>query len=103
MTRRAYFERTYGKVCRLLAGYAESEKDYEMAVRFWREYMELDRYSEEAIAGLLRVYGCLGERTQMKKVFEASKKLFLDELGLEPGGEIVEAYEEGMKKIRSGK
>lgn len=99
--RRAYFERADGKVCRLLAGYAEEEKDYEMAVRFWREYMETDRYSEEAIAGLLRVYGCLGERTQMKKVFEASKKLFLDELGLELGGEIAEAYEDGMKKLRS--
>lgn len=97
--RRTYFERTYGKVCRLLAGCAEKEEDYETAVLLWRAYMEADRYSEEAVAGLLRAYGCLGERKQVKKVFEAAKKLFLEELGLELGSEVLQAYEEGMRKI----
>lgn len=98
--RRTYFERTYGKVCRLLAGCAEKEEDYETAVLLWRAYMEADRYSEEAVAGLLRAYGCLGERKQVKKVFEAAKKLFLEELGLELGSEVLQAYEEGMRKIQ---
>lgn len=96
--RRAYFERTYGKVCRLLAGLAEKEQDYETAALLWRAYMEADRYSEEAVTGLLRSYGCLGERKQVKKVFEAAKKLFMEELGLELGKEILQAYEEGMGK-----
>ncbi len=99
-SRRAYFERTYGKVCRLLAGYAEKEKDYELAVRLWRAYMEADRYSEEAVAGLIRAYGGLGERKQVKKVFETAKKLFLEELGLELGSEVLQAYEEGMGKMQ---
>lgn len=95
--RRTYFERAYGKACRLLAGYAEKEKDYEGAVLLWRSYMDADRYSEEAVAGLLRAYGSLGERTQVKKVFESAQKLFLEELGLEFGSEVLQAYEEGMK------
>lgn len=102
-SRRAYFERTYGKICRILAGSAEKEMDYESAALFWRAYMEADRYSEEAVAGCLRAYGSLGERTQVKKVFEAAKKLFQEELGLELGSEIVQAYEDGMKKQKSRK
>lgn len=102
MSRRAYFERAYGKVCRCLAGYAEKEKDYESATLLWRAYMEADKYSEEAVVGLLRVYGYLGERKQMKKVFDAAKKLFLEELGLELGSEVLQAYEEGMGKTQKG-
>lgn len=106
MSRRAYFERAYGKACRLLAGYAEKKEDYETAVLLWRVYMEADAYSEEAIAGLLHAYGHLGERKQVKKVFENAKKLFTEELGMELGSEVLQAYNEGMgkqKRIHNGK
>ena len=65
--------------------------------------MEADRYSEEAVAGLIRAYGGLGERKQVKKVFETAKKLFLEELGLELGSEVLQAYEEGMGKMQKNR
>lgn len=91
--RRAYFERTYGKVCRILALDCEKRNDFETAALLWRAYMEADRYSEEAIAGLLRVYGMLNERTQMKKIYESAKQVFKEELGLELSREIINIYE----------
>lgn len=99
-SRRAYFERSYGKVCRVLACDCEKREDFETAAALWRGYMEADRYSEEAVAGLLRAYGHLEERSQMKKVFDSAQKLFKDELGLELGEEVMKAYELGMKKKR---
>ncbi len=96
--RRAYFERSYGKVCRMLAADCEKREDFETAALLWRAYMEADRYSEEAIAGLIRVYGKLNERNQMKKIYESAKKLFKEELGLELGEEVVKTYEEGFQK-----
>lgn len=98
MSRRAYFERAYGKACRVLARYWDSKKDYEREVLFWQACMEADRYSEEAVAGLLEAYGKMGERGQMKKVYENTEKLFREELGLEPGPEIVRIYQKGMGK-----
>ena len=95
---RAYFERAYGKGCRLLANDCEKSGDFETAASIWRAYMDADRYSEEAVAGLLRSYGKLGERTQMKKVFDSARKVFKDELGLELGKETVRIYEEGLRK-----
>ena len=103
MSRRAYFERVYGKACRVLARYWDGKKDYEREALFWQAYMEADRYSEEAVAGLLEAYGKLGERSQMKKVYESAEKLFREELGLEPGPEIVRIYEKGMGKGRDRK
>lgn len=97
MARRAYFERAYGKACRVLARYWDGKKDYEREALFWQAYMEADRYSEEAVAGLLEAYGKLGERSQMKKVYENVEKLFREELGLEPGSAIKEIYRKGME------
>lgn len=96
--RRAYFERSYGKVCRMLAADCEKREDFETAALFWRAYMEADRYSEEAIAGLIRVYGKLNERGQMKKIYESAKKLYREELGLELGEEVEKIYKESIKK-----
>lgn len=100
MSRRAYFERTFGMACRVLADYLHGmgKKNEELA--FWRAYLEMDKYSEEAVTGLLRCYGELGERSQMKKVFESAQKLFREDLGLELGEEAVRIYEEGIRKRR---
>ena len=100
MARRAYFERVYGKACRVLARYWDTKGNYEQEMLLWQSYMEADRYSEEAVAGLLQAYGKLGERGQMKTVFENAKKTFREELGLELGHEVLEIYEKGIGKKR---
>lgn len=96
--RRAYFERSYGKVCRMLAADCEKRQDFETAALLWRACMEADRYSDEAIVGLIRIYGRLNERSQMKKIYESAKKLYREELGLELGEEVEKIYEESIKK-----
>lgn len=98
MARRAYFELTYGKACSLLADYCRKKGDLETEVACWSAYMAADRYSEEAVAGLLRCYADLGERHQMQRVFETAKRIFQEEMGMELSPEILKIYEQGMKK-----
>ena len=98
MARRAYFERTYGKACSLLADYCRERRDFETEVSCWSVYMASDRYSEKAVAGLLRCYADMGERHQMRRVFEVAQKIFREELGTELSQETLRIYEQGLKK-----
>lgn len=98
MSRRTYFERSYGKACSLLAGYCRAIGDSETEISCWNAYMAADRYSEEAIAGLLRCYADMGERSQMQRVFETGQKIFKEEMGVEMSPEIIRIYEQGMKR-----
>jgi len=101
MGRRAYFERSYGKICRIVASFCEETGDFETEAAFWRACLEADRYCEDAVSGLLRSYGKMGERTQMKKFYEAEQKIFREELSLELGDEVRQAYESGIGKKQS--
>ena len=98
MARRAYFERTYGKACSLLADYCRKKGELETEAACWSAYMAADRYSEEAVAGLLRCYADLGERHQMQRVLETAKRIFEEEIGIELSPDILKIYEQGMKK-----
>ena len=100
MARRTYFERTYGKACSLLAAYCRERKDFETEAFCWSAYMAADRYSEEAVAGLLRCYADMGERHQMQQVFESAQKIFREEIGIELSTEIVRIYQQGLKNAR---
>lgn len=95
--RRAYFDRAYGRACRVLAEHCRERGDLETEAACWRAYREADRYSEEALAGLLRCYSAAGERGLLKETFESARKLFRDELGLEPGEKVLRIYQEALK------
>lgn len=97
MARRAYFERTYGKACRILADYCRKKGDFETEASCWSAYMAADRYSEEAVAGLLCCYADMGERNQMRRVFEMAQKIFREEMGIELSPETRRIYEQGLK------
>ena len=64
-------------------------------------YLDADPSAEDAVAGLLQAYRKMNERGQIKKVYDKVTKLFREELGLEPGPEIVAIYEESMGFKRS--
>lgn len=100
MARRTYFERTYGKACRLLAGYCREQGDYETETSCWTAYMAADRYSEEAVVGLLRCYANMGERQQMKRIYESARKIFQEEIGLELSPETIQVYQQAMGSKR---
>lgn len=99
MARRTYFERTYGKACSLLADYCREKGDLETEASCWSAYMAADRYSEEAVAGLLRCYANMGERQQMRRVLETAQKIFREEMGIELSPETLRIYQRGLKKI----
>ena len=99
MARRTYFERTYGKACSLLADYCREKGDFETEASCWSAYMAADRYSEEAVAGLLRCYANMGERQQMRRVFETAQKIFREEMETELSPETLHIYQQGLKKI----
>ncbi len=95
--RRAYFERAYTRTCRLLAKYCREQGDLETEIGCWSACREADRYSEEALVGLLRCYGAMGERSLLKETFESALRLFQEELGVDPGEEVMRAYEEAVR------
>ena len=71
--------------------------DLETEIGCWSACRESVRYSEEALAGLLRCYGAMGERRLLKETFESAVRLFREELGVEPGEEVMRAYEEAVR------
>lgn len=101
MARRAYFERTYGKACVLLADYCRKKGDLETEVSCWNAYWAADRYAEEAVAGMLRCYADMGERHQMQRIYESAEKIFREEMEMELSPEIRRIYDQGMKKKKS--
>ena len=98
MARRVYFERCYGKACSLLADYCRKQGDHETEEACWTAYVASDRYSEEAVTGLMRCYVQSGNRHQIKRVFESSQKIFREELGVDLSAETVRVYEQAMRK-----
>lgn len=98
ISRRTYFERTYGKACTILADYCRKMGDYETEAACWSAYMNADRYSEKAVAGLLCCYAEMGERNQMKRIYQYAKKVFQGEMETELSPEIIQIYKEGIKK-----
>ena len=63
--------------------------------------MAADRYSEEAVAGLLRCYADMGERYQMRRIFETAQKIFREEMGIELSPETFQIYQQGLKNPRN--
>lgn len=98
MARRVYFERGYGKACSLLADFCRKQGDYETEEACWTAYVASDRYSEDAVAGLLQCYVRSGDRKQIKRVFESAQKIFREELDVDLSAETVRIYEQAMKK-----
>ncbi len=98
MARRVYFERCYGKACSLLAGYCRKQGDHETEEACWTAYVTADRYSEEAVVGILQCYAQSGDRQQIKRVFESAGKIFREELGVDLSPETIRVYEQAMKR-----
>ncbi|MCH5281431.1 MAG: AAA family ATPase [Lachnospiraceae bacterium] len=98
IARRTYFERTYGKACTVLADYCREKGDYETEVSCWSAYMAADRYSEKAVAGLMRCYAKMGERNQLQQIYQYAKKIFREEMETELSPETVQIYKEGLKR-----
>lgn len=98
MSQRVYFERSFGKVCRLLAEHYKLQKDYETEERFWNAYLEADCYSEDALAGLLDCYARMGAYGRIKQLYESARRMFKEELGIDLNPELIKTYEQGIGK-----
>lgn len=98
MSQRVYFERSFGKVCRLLAEHYKLQEDYETEERFWNAYLEADCYSEDALAGLLDCYARMGAYGRIKQLYESARRMFKEELGIDLNPELIKTYEQGIGK-----
>lgn len=82
----------YRAVLEELASHHEARREYELAIGYARCYLEKEPLDETACVRLMRLYALHGDRAAAIRVFEPFTAALRDELGIEPGAAIREAY-----------
>lgn len=79
-----YYDKIYLEGCLLLAKFFSEQNDHKKAAVYYKNAGDLDPYSEEVEEMLLRCYRLSGDWKQMKKQYEEFRKLYKEDLGMEP-------------------
>lgn len=90
--RQDYYDEIYEKGCMMLAKQFESEGDYSLAIRYYQNILKLDPYSEKTAARILSAYGKQREWKKAKQFHKEFCRVLQDDLGLEPGAELMQVY-----------
>ncbi|MEW5960834.1 MAG: BTAD domain-containing putative transcriptional regulator, partial [Chloroflexota bacterium] len=77
-----------------LAGYFEKQGDYEQALHYARQQVELEPWREETHRQLMRLLALSGQRSAALAQYETCRRLLAEELGLEPEAETLALYEQ---------
>lgn len=67
------------------------------AMQYIKKVLEQDRCTEAAYRILMQVYASQGDRSSIKRTFETCKQTLLAELGVEPGMQTAELFENLMR------
>lgn len=68
-----------------------------VALQYIKRVLEQDRCNEIAYRILMQVYASQGDRSSIKRTFETCKRTLLAELGVEPGMQTAELFENLMR------
>jgi len=90
---RQMFAETLERLMTLL----ESERDYRAAISCAQRLLRLDPLRETAYRDLLRLHALNGDRTGVARVYRTCVTVLRRELGVEPGVETRQAYEQGLR------
>ena len=77
-----------------LAAILEARCELVEAASLLRRAVAMDAGHEEAARGLLRVLGASGQRSEALSVYETLREVLATEIGVDPGIETIELYEE---------
>ena len=94
-----FADEIYQTGCRLLADRATENGDFDKAVRLYGNILTVSPYEESAAAGLLRLYGRMRKWKKLKDCYQSFCELLREDLGVEPGVEVEEAYREATGGI----
>ncbi len=90
--RRAYYDEIFKRGCRLLADSFVKEKEYETALKFYKNILFLDAYSEETVEKMILVYGRQKRWKKLKQCYENLETVLKKDLGICPGEAVLAAY-----------
>ena len=94
---REYYERMFLKICKEQSNSYIRKEQYEKAANLLTRAIVVDEYSEEFAARLIQCYGLIGDVKNAKKQFERIKKRLQEELGVEPGEELIQTYRKAVE------
>lgn len=98
-SRKEKFERLFLKACRVLAEHNINNKKYEVAVNYLVRALDIDPYSENLAALLIRCYGALGDIKRVKLQYEKTRQILYEELNVELSEEMNLAYKESINHM----
>ncbi len=94
LARRESLRQTYLRLLLDLARLYETRQEYDSGITAMLRLLASDRSSEEAHAGLMRLYALSGQRQAALRQFQALREALKGELDVEPGPETTRLFEE---------
>lgn len=89
---RAYYEKMFLELCRILAEHAMQEGDYDGAVEYLDKAVTVDPYSERFYLMLMECFRVSGEVRRAKYYYDRMVRVLKEDLDVEPEEEITVAY-----------
>jgi len=94
---RSYYRGEYLRLLESLAGVAQKEGDWSRSIQLAQTILHDDPYREDVHCKLLRGHSALGNRGAVKEHYDSLRRLFREELGIEPSLETQRLYRELMQ------
>ncbi len=94
-----YFERIYERGCIMIAACLMENGSFDEAVRYLKNALLVNNYSEAAMKQLLECYKGMGDFNSIKRQYSEFCRTLEDELGISPGNELEKIYGLCMGKI----
>jgi DNA-binding SARP family transcriptional activator len=91
--KREVFQRQMSDVLGKLALIYETQKDYEPAIDYCRQLVDLEPWSEQNHRNLMRLLALNGMRSAALRQYQVCRDNLQDELGVEPSTTTVSLYE----------
>ena len=93
---REYYDARFLKGCTLLAEDAAAAGRFQEAVRFLKNALAINSYSEELAGNLLKCYGAMRNLNMVKLEYERFTSLLERDLEMKPGRKLAEIYKEAL-------
>lgn len=92
-----FYDKRYIEACLSIANAYIKQKDYEQAIDYLRNVLQVDNLKEEAFENMLYCYGQLHERKRVHQEYQEFKAMLKKELGVEPCEKLRRMYQKIMK------
>jgi WD40 repeat protein/DNA-binding SARP family transcriptional activator len=98
LLKREEFGRLMSKALRRLADYYQHQEAYDRALRYARQWADLEPWHEEAHRQVMQLLIRSGRRSEALAQYETCRRTLIKELGVEPAAETTTLYD----RIRDG-